>query len=134
MISAVYIVLFDEQGKVLIQHRDDDAPTAPGFWSLFGGRVEEDETFLQAVKRECYEELEYRLENPILVYEEEFIWKGKKAKSFFFIEKYDRKQKIVLHEGQGMKWIIIDDIQKMKSKLYIINALMLIKNKLRDLR
>ena len=133
ILSAAYIILFDSDKKVLLQHRNNDAETSPGFWGLFGGYVEEKETPLSAVKRECYEELKYKLNRPILAYEEEMIWRGEKAKNIFYIERYDNEQKLVLnYESQGMKWIRINDIKKMKAKPYVINALMKIKSKIKQ--
>ena len=42
---------------VLLSKRTLDAPTHPGFWGLFGGKIEGDELPAEAVKREVQEEL-----------------------------------------------------------------------------
>lgn len=54
--SAHAILLMD--GQYILQLRDNKPNiAAPGQWSLFGGMKKPDETPLQAIKREVYEEL-----------------------------------------------------------------------------
>ena len=54
--SAHAILILD--GNYLLQLRDDKADiSAPGKWSLFGGRKNVEETPLQTIRREVYEEL-----------------------------------------------------------------------------
>ncbi len=103
--SCACIILFEDDGRVLIQHRTDDAPTYPAKYGLFGGRVEAGEKPLDAAKRECYEELEYELEDPKLILTTFHECKYGKREKFIFIEKYDENKKLVLHEGQGFAWI-----------------------------
>lgn len=43
--------------QILLQLRDNDAPTRANMWSFFGGSVEKDESPLQAAIRESSEEL-----------------------------------------------------------------------------
>ncbi len=51
------IVVMDEDGKFLLQHRTDDAPTWAGFWGLFGGGLEDGERPKEALVRELREEI-----------------------------------------------------------------------------
>jgi 8-oxo-dGTP diphosphatase len=99
------IILFNDKGQILLQHRTEDAPTFPNMYCIFGGSIDEGEDPLEAVKRECYEELEYTLQNPKLLLEftcESVL--GERTK-YIFAEKYDQSKKLVLQEGQGMKWV-----------------------------
>jgi 8-oxo-dGTP diphosphatase len=50
------VLLVDPQGRLLMQHRTDDAPIAPGRWALPGGHVEPAEDPLVAAHRELMEE------------------------------------------------------------------------------
>ena len=53
-IAVVFLV--DPRGWVLLQHRDEHAPTAPDQWGIVGGHVEDGEDFDTAVHRELLEE------------------------------------------------------------------------------
>ena len=53
-------IIIDTQGRFLLQQRDDiPGIPQPGKVGLFGGHREGDETFLQCVVREIYEEISY---------------------------------------------------------------------------
>lgn len=54
--------LRDPARRVLLQHRDDDAPLHPGTWGFFGGAVEPGEAVSAGLLREAREELDLRLE------------------------------------------------------------------------
>jgi 8-oxo-dGTP diphosphatase len=54
-------VLRDKEGRVVLQHRDENAPTKPNQWALFGGEIEKEETPEEAVRREAEEELHIKL-------------------------------------------------------------------------
>ena len=57
------ILLYDEQKRILLQHRSEDAPALPGYWAFFGGAIEKVESPEQSVRREAKEELGYELKN-----------------------------------------------------------------------
>ncbi len=48
----------NSQRKLLLQHRDNDAPIKPNLWAFFGGHIELNETAEEAAKRELFEELQ----------------------------------------------------------------------------
>lgn len=50
-------MVMDEDGRFLLQHRTDDAPTWAGFWGLFGGGLEPGERPKEALVRELQEEI-----------------------------------------------------------------------------
>jgi len=109
MKDATSIILFDKNKKILLQLRTKDAPTSPSKWSFFGGGIEENETPLKAVKRECYEELEYKLKKPVFILE----MKRTKRAVYIFTEKYDSSKKLVLREGESMGWFSIEEAKKL---------------------
>ena len=55
---VVGAILWTDDGRVLLQQRDDRPDLRyPGYWTLFGGQVEEGESPDQAIVRELIEEL-----------------------------------------------------------------------------
>jgi 8-oxo-dGTP pyrophosphatase MutT (NUDIX family) len=128
MNDIAIIALYDDDKKVLMQHRSDDAPTSPGYWGFFGGGIEDGETPLEAIKRETYEELRVVLKKPRLLFKE--YVPSKEKTNYYFIEKIKDKSKIELKEGQGMKWIYCAEIEKMKAKTYVKKALNVVEEEL----
>lgn len=109
-------ILYNKDNKILLQHRDEGAVRLPGYWGLFGGGIEEGETPEEAIKRELFEEIEYRSNNPKLIINDEHFADDTNAKlvSFIFAERFDETQPIVQHEGQGYGWFTIPEIEKLK--------------------
>jgi len=99
------IILIDSKNRILLQHRTSDAPTYPNQFCIFGGKIEEGEDAKTAVKRECFEELEYNLENPKLILNMICESKYGKRNKYIFMEKYNPIKKLILHEGQNMLWV-----------------------------
>lgn len=60
---AVMCMVTDGKGNVLVQERND--PVWPGI-TLPGGHVEEQEAFVDAVKREVWEETGLSIQNPTI--------------------------------------------------------------------
>ena len=52
------LILYNTDGRLLLQHRTKDAPTFPDYWAFFGGGIEECESAEEAVRRESLEELD----------------------------------------------------------------------------
>lgn len=101
--QAAGIILYKD-GKMLLQHRSDDASRNPGLWGLFGGGIEEGETPIEAVRRETMEELEYRLNDPRFIDIEE----SDAQTVHLFVEEYDGSP-LVQREGKGMGWFTLDE-------------------------
>jgi len=115
--EVAILVLYDDEGRMLLQKRTMDAPTFPGVWGFFGGGIEKGESPLDALKRETYEELEYDVTCPEFVFEQEYRHENppRELKRFVFIEKYDPARKLVLHEGERMGWFSHDEALKIES-------------------
>lgn len=109
--KAVAIILSNSKQEILLQQRTSDALRAPNKWGCFGGGLEEGETPLEAVKRECFEELEYKLIRP-----RQFLYKEFPSSSsevfmniYYFTEPYDPTRSLHLHEGQDFGWFGIEE-------------------------
>ncbi|WP_208430475.1 NUDIX domain-containing protein [Methyloceanibacter sp. wino2] len=103
VIDLSAVILYDDQDRILLQHRTDDAPTFPGYWSFFGGGVEPGETLEEAAVREAYEELSYTLKAPSHWLSQRFSNAGRAYAQHIFLEPYDGAE-LILGEGQAMKW------------------------------
>ena len=112
--KVAVIVLYDKDKRILLQHRDEGIYNLPGYWSTFGGEIEEGENPEEAVKREIVEELNYHLKNPRLVIEQEFEDEYYSGTKFVFVEEYRQGEKLILHEGQEMRWVSFDEAMKLK--------------------
>ena len=105
------VVLYNDNNEVLVQQRTDDAPIYPSYYSLFGGKIDGDESAKDAAIRECIEELNYQLQDPTLVIHEFHDSEYGKREKFIFVEKFDNTKELTLNEGQGMKWIGVDALE-----------------------
>lgn len=56
--KASVIILVNEDKKILLQLRDEHAPTAANKWAFFGGGVKPGEDPYECVLRECKQELD----------------------------------------------------------------------------
>lgn len=124
------IFLYDEKKRFLLQHRTDDAPTYPGEFGIFGGEIEEGESPEIAVKRECMEELEYELRNPKLILKTVLDTKYGQRAVYLFLEKYDTDKKLVLREGQNMKWVELKKVYNLKIVADVYDILVDMYNKI----
>ncbi len=104
------LALYDEEGRILLQHRDANARNSPDHWGFFGGHMEEGETPEEAMRRELMEEIEYAPLNPVFLHEERFVDPSydppARRSIFVFLEPFDRAQTLVQHEGQGLGWFL----------------------------
>ena len=109
------IVLHTPEGKILLQHRSNDAPHGANKWGCFGGQIEQEETAESAAKRESVEELGYILGNPRQFLQQEFVPRssGVLIKVFYFAEEYDSSRELILKEGQGMGWFTTNEAKQL---------------------
>ena len=108
MRNVAVVILYDNDSRILLQHRTKDAPTFPDYWAFFGGGVEDGETVEQAVKREVLEELAYQLTAPRLVGIRRLVHHEDEYTVHAFVEKYDGGE-LILGEGQAMGWFLPDE-------------------------
>ncbi len=94
---------------VLMQLRDQNSKRYKGLWCFPGGECEEGEAYLDTVVREVKEEYD------LVVKKEDcsLLMTRTLNKIHVFVCHIDDVQQPVLYEGADMKWMSIDEIQKL---------------------
>lgn len=124
--KASAIIFMNLERKILLYLRDDKSSIPyPNYWSLLGGHIEENETPLEALKREMIEEIEYPLRESSFVgtFDDNlgslvYVFKSEIDKTL---------DELPLHEGQKLGYFNFEEIIQMKIPEVLKNFL--IKNK-----
>lgn len=106
----VAIAILYQKNKFLMQLRDNiPGILYPGYWGLFGGHIEADETPDIAVKREILEEIGYNL--PSFV---EFgcYFNERVVRHVFHAPLLVELNELVLNEGWDMGLLTLEDINQ----------------------
>jgi 8-oxo-dGTP pyrophosphatase MutT (NUDIX family) len=105
--SVVSALLYNPRGQILLQHRDDNPYTVfPGHWGLFSGGVEDGENLEEALDREIWEELEYKVQHKELW----LIAREARATFHMFVVPIDVElEQPRLNEGQGFGYFEIPE-------------------------
>lgn len=114
--KVVGVLLYNRQGEVLLQQRDDKPGLVyAGHWTFFGGAVEAGESPDDAVQRELWEELELRL--PLRRWKT-YLCPARTVPdqvtttNTLYTGLLEREQTpTVLHEGQAMGWFDAESAQ-----------------------
>jgi NDP-sugar pyrophosphorylase family protein len=110
--QGVSAILINPHGQVLLQQRDDNpAIRYPGYWSLFGGTIEDGEMPATAVTREVKEEIDFDLRNFGLF--REFVQNNKREFAFAG-ELNARLDELTLSEGQGMNFFYPSQLKELQ--------------------
>lgn len=113
-LRVALIILYDTDGKILLQQRTNDAKVLPGYWGFFGGSIDNGETPEQAVRRETMEELNYDLKNEKLFIEQNFRFLNAEGHMYLFIAPlFGDKSSLSLNEGQGWGWFCSSEIDNL---------------------
>jgi 8-oxo-dGTP diphosphatase len=106
----------NRKGQILLQQRDNK-PGLPfaGYWTTFGGAIEDGETPDEAMRRELLEEIE--LELPLKLWK---VFEHLQRNGQLVVEQYvyvgwiDRAaEDIKLNEGQALGYFGLDDMDKL---------------------
>lgn len=117
--NAVAAVIVLEDGRYLLQHRDDiPGIWYPDHWGCFGGGVDYGEDPLAAMTRELQEELALDLEphGPILKMDYEIVGVGQFYRNYFEVRlRQEDIDGIRLGEGQSFAWfdgaVVLDKLR-----------------------
>jgi 8-oxo-dGTP diphosphatase len=109
--EVAIVVLTDRVGRVLMQHRGNDAYADPGTWTPPGGHLEPGEDAMTAAHRELLEETGLTaVLTPDRVLERVGVG-GAGVRFHVFTGRTDARQEdVVLGEGQAMLFLTPDEI------------------------
>jgi len=115
--KAAGVIFRDKEGRILLQHRTEDAPTYPNHWGFFGGHIDKGETPEEAARREIKEELDLELKDLILFKKYNLSTDyGARELSIFTallsvpVEQLRQQQK----EGQGLGLFSFEELKNLK--------------------
>jgi len=115
MKKVALAIIQDIQGKILLQHKDKEAPNNPNTWCLFGGGIEEGEIPKEAIIRELDEELLLKVTEPkLLIHASD---KKGQIERYIFMVNIDTKietLKANLQEGDNVEYFSVADVSKLK--------------------
>ena len=107
------IIIKNTDGKILLQHRDKNAPDDKNTWAMWGGGKEGDETPVETAIRELNEELAIAVqENQLHLYKKFIIVRSKmEDKEVSVFELQDEGNfKYELHEGDDLHFFSPQEI------------------------
>ena len=103
-------------GKRISYYKGEKIPSG-GYWSLFGGAVEKDESPFKAAERELYEETGIEISHPLL-YVNSIFDKENAVKFMVYVAKLDSFPEIVLnYEHTEYGWFNINTLNSFVEKI-----------------
>lgn len=123
MRTDVSVILEDKLGKLLLQKRENKKSVRhPGYWGLFGGKVENSETPEQAVHREILEELDLNLKETVLL--KAYAFEEKRVDLLYKPKNPIQPTKISLMEGETFKWFSKEEVLNLKKLVPYDNVML----------
>lgn len=115
-ITGAGIIVEDYNGDLLMHLRDDNTKIIPNQWSFIGGACEEGEEPIDAARREVKEESNLTVSNLKLF--THYISEYDEVELYIFHGQVDsRKEKIILGEGQELKFFPKKELLKLIKNL-----------------
>lgn len=110
VIEVVVLVLENHQGDVLITQRKTDTHLA-NYWEFPGGKVESGENTLQALRRECLEEINHAPQSAEQILTLKHDYPSRTVRLHVFYE-YCPHPEVKPMEKQRMQWVHSNELQR----------------------
>ncbi len=110
--EVVVLVLENNQGDFLLTQRKKNQHLA-GYWEFPGGKIEPTETPIEALKRECKEEIDYTVKTAKQILKVNHDYTSIRVELLIFHE-VNPNPKVKPAECQSMRWVNINDLTKYK--------------------
>jgi 8-oxo-dGTP diphosphatase len=107
---SVRVLLINEEGKLLILKRSTDSKTNPGKWEFPGGKVDQGESFDQALVREVYEETQLKIALDHVVGVSEQNLHLIRAVHIIMSGKIIEGQLTLSDEHEGYAWVFFENL------------------------
>ncbi len=125
IIEVVAGIIKNKEGKILIAKRNH-AKAQGNLYEFPGGKVEKNETYKDALKREIKEELDMDIEVLDKFDEEIFEYPEKTIKLIAFNCIFDGNH-LVMKEHEDIEWVDLDEFSKFEfapADIYFVNKLL----------
>lgn len=105
-------------GRFLLLHRAADKDYAPGLWECVTGRLEQGETFTEALKREIAEETGFAVEKAALLGTSHFF-RGRESSEnehlgvLYLVSIAEETDPRLSDEHDACRWVAYDEIRSM---------------------
>lgn len=118
---CVGALIFNHQGRLLVQKRSPDRKLFPNCWDTIGGHVESGETLIAALRREIREETGWELSRILRLvhtYEWEAEPQGMRREFDFLVEVEGDLEHPQLEKGKhtAFRWISLDELNLFKEE------------------
>ncbi len=114
------LILYNSDFKMLLQHRTDDAPVNPSYWSFFGGCSKNGESLIQTFSRKLDEDLSVHLSFFEYYTAQTYLLdpRGPRTRHFFIAPTDCSPQTLRSHqrEGQDLAFLSSNDLKKRKHR------------------
>jgi 8-oxo-dGTP diphosphatase len=110
-INVVAGLIFREQRLLVCQRREDSA--FPLKWEFPGGKVEEGESHLEALRRELLEELGVEVQQAKRIFSHSHIYPGGPRVSLWFFHVREYRGEIVNHVFQQVAWVQLSELSEL---------------------